>query len=166
MVSLRNGRGIWNVRAMPRWQTRYGGRPAISSPWNCTEPPVGASVPAIRLKVVLLPEPFGPIRPRISPCSTSNDTRLTAVKPPNLFVSSRTLSMRESAGADTAPLPLARCQRGEYGLPAGSGITGSIVLIAAGQAIFVSPPMYCITTGLERSFWPAISVPGGKNLTP
>ena len=29
MVSLRNGRGIWNVRASPRWQTASGVRPAM-----------------------------------------------------------------------------------------------------------------------------------------
>jgi hypothetical protein len=37
--------------------------------------------------MVLLPEPLGPIRPRISPSSTSKDTALTAVKPPNRLVS-------------------------------------------------------------------------------
>jgi len=41
----------------------------------------------MRLKTVLLPEPLGPMRPRISPSATSNETLLTAVKPPNLFVS-------------------------------------------------------------------------------
>ena len=38
------------------------------------------------LKIVLLPDPFGPIRPRISPFSTPNDTLLTAVKPPKRLV--------------------------------------------------------------------------------
>ena len=32
----------------------------------------------MQLKVVLLPEPFGPIRPRISPSFTSKETSLTA----------------------------------------------------------------------------------------
>ena len=40
----------------------------------------------MRLKVVLLPEPFGPMSPRISLGFTSNDTRFTAVKPPNSLV--------------------------------------------------------------------------------
>ena len=31
-VRLRNGRGIWNVRAMPLWQMRLGGSPAMSAP--------------------------------------------------------------------------------------------------------------------------------------
>ena len=52
---------------MPLWQMRLAGRPAISSPSNLIEPAVGAYMPAMQLKIVLLPEPFGPIRPRISP---------------------------------------------------------------------------------------------------
>ena len=67
MDSFRNGRGIWKVRAIPLWQTAAGSRPPISSPLRRTEPAVGAYRPAIRLKVVLFPEPFGPISPRISP---------------------------------------------------------------------------------------------------
>ena len=39
-----------------------------------SSPRSGTSAPAIRLKVVLLPEPFGPIRPRISPSPSSNET--------------------------------------------------------------------------------------------
>ena len=49
-------------------------------------PAFGARVPESMLKIVLLPEPFGPIRPRISPCSTANDTLLTAVNPPKRLV--------------------------------------------------------------------------------
>src|SRR4051794_8998636 len=64
---------------------RCGAWPAISCPSNRIEPAVGTSVPDSMLKIVLLPEPFGPIRPRISPFSTSNDTLLTAVKPPKRF---------------------------------------------------------------------------------
>src|SRR5580700_1880266 len=59
-----------------------GGRPAISRPWKRIEPAVGANVPESMLKIVLLPEPLGPIRPRISPSATPNETLLTAVNPP------------------------------------------------------------------------------------
>ncbi len=70
-ISLRNGRGIWKVRAdalvadavrrqaadlLALEADRAGGR--------------RVACPAMQLKVVLLPEPFGPIRPRISPSST------------------------------------------------------------------------------------------------
>jgi hypothetical protein len=37
------------------------------APWKRIDPAVGANVPDSMLKIVLLPEPFGPIRPRISP---------------------------------------------------------------------------------------------------
>src|ERR1700755_1121633 len=77
---------------MPRLMIRCGARPAISAPANSIEPAVGSSVPESMLKIVLLPEPFGPIRPRISPCSTLNDTLLTAVKPPNRLTRPSTTS--------------------------------------------------------------------------
>src|ERR1700692_3122250 len=68
---------------MPRLMIRCGAKPEISAPSNFIEPEVGANVPESMLKIVLLPEPCGPIRPRISPRSTLNDTLLTALKPPN-----------------------------------------------------------------------------------
>src|SRR6266581_7998246 len=77
---------------MPRLMIRCGARPAISRPANKIDPEVGASVPESMLKIVLLPEPLGPIRPRISPCSTRNDTLLTAVKPPKRFTNPFTVS--------------------------------------------------------------------------
>src|SRR5882757_1282248 len=77
---------------MPRLMMRWGAAPAISAPSNSIEPAVGTSVPDSMLKIVLLPEPFGPIRPTISPCSTLNDTLLTAVKPPKRFTNPLTTS--------------------------------------------------------------------------
>src|SRR5207244_2379144 len=83
---------------MPACATRYAGRPPISAPRKRTEPALGLSAPAMRLNTVLLPEPLGPIRPRISPSATSNETLLTAVKPPNLFVSCSTFSKSRREG--------------------------------------------------------------------
>src|SRR6187399_2274737 len=77
---------------MPLLMMRCGTTPEISAPSNRIDPAVGTSVPDSILKIVLLPEPFGPIRPRISPCSTLNDTLLTAVKPPNRFTKPSTTS--------------------------------------------------------------------------
>src|SRR5262249_60375641 len=51
------------------------------------------------LNIVLLPAPLGPLRPRISPCSTRNDTLLTAVKPPKRLVSPSTVSTPTSPPA-------------------------------------------------------------------
>src|SRR5690242_20784205 len=87
---------------MPRLMIRCGGRPASSWPSNAIEPAVGGNVPESMLKIVLLPDPFGPIRPRISPFSTLNDTLLTARKPPNRFTRPSTTS----TGAPSAPFPL------------------------------------------------------------
>src|SRR5262245_31415628 len=67
--------------------------PAISLPSSRIEPELGRSVPAIRLKVVLLPEPLGPMRPRISPACTSKDTWLTARNPPKRLQRPSTLSI-------------------------------------------------------------------------
>ncbi len=47
----------------------------------------------MQLKIVLLPDPFGPISPRISPSLTSNETSLTARRAPNLLVSPETLKI-------------------------------------------------------------------------
>ncbi len=71
---------------------RCGGWPAISCPRKRIDPAVGAKVPESMLKIVLLPDPLGPIRPRISPSSTLNETLLTAVKPPKRLTSPLTSS--------------------------------------------------------------------------
>ena len=63
------------------------------------EPAVGDSMPEMQLKVVLLPEPLGPIRPRISPSLTSNDTLETAVKPSNFLVRPETVRITTEEGA-------------------------------------------------------------------
>jgi len=49
-------------------------------------PDEGGKTPVIRLKKVVLPEPFGPMIAFIDPFSTSSDTLLTATSPPKLLV--------------------------------------------------------------------------------
>jgi hypothetical protein len=78
---------------MPRWQIRSGVSPPISSSRNLIEPAVGGSAPEMQLNSVVLPEPFGPISPRISPSRTSKETPLSAVNPPKRLVTPATLSM-------------------------------------------------------------------------
>src|SRR5215467_14007782 len=46
----------------------------------------------MRLKTVVLPDPFGPSRPRISPSCTVNETSSTARRPPKVLVRFRTSS--------------------------------------------------------------------------
>src|SRR5438876_6450681 len=54
----------------------------MSSPEKTTEPLVGRRKPLNRLKQVVLPAPFGPISPTISPVSTVRSRLLTAASPP------------------------------------------------------------------------------------
>jgi len=54
------------------------------------------------LKMVLLPEPLGPMRPRISPGETPNYTLLTAVNPPKRLVRLATVSMPRWRGPSLA----------------------------------------------------------------
>src|SRR5271165_6098373 len=49
-------------------------------------PASGRIVPAMRLRRVVLPEPFGPMRPSTSPGETEIDISLTATSPPNALV--------------------------------------------------------------------------------
>src|SRR5713101_6099336 len=77
--------------------------PAISEPSSRIEPAVGRIAPAIRLKIVLLPEPLGPIRPRISPFLSSKDTRFTARNPSKLLVRDSTTSTGGPRWFDASP---------------------------------------------------------------
>ena len=70
-----------------------GVRPLSSVPRKRIEPALGSSAPEMQLKPVVFPEPFGPMRPRISPSMTSNDTLLRAMNPPNRFVRPDTVSI-------------------------------------------------------------------------
>src|SRR5690606_33609028 len=56
----------------------------MSSPSRRMVPALTGRSPDNRLRVVVLPAPLGPIIAKISPRSTSNDSSLTAAKPPKL----------------------------------------------------------------------------------
>src|SRR5436190_7560704 len=60
----------------------------MSCPSNRTLPEVVVRSPVRQLKKVDLPAPFGPIRPRISPCSSVTLAVSTALKLPKAFVTS------------------------------------------------------------------------------
>ena len=92
-------RTIWKVRAIPFAAIASGGSPAISAPWKRMAPEVGAKKPASELKTVVLPAPFGPMRPAISPSRIVKLTSSLAVSPPKRFVSFST----SRSGALTAP---------------------------------------------------------------
>src|SRR5215467_9211557 len=74
-------------------------------------PSVGSKIPhSIRIKVVL-PEPFGPRKPKIDPFPTVNETWSTAVKVPKRFVNLSTSIIgsdidRESGNQEGCPVKL------------------------------------------------------------
>src|SRR6201989_3138232 len=72
----------------------------MSLPSKKTLPAVVLRSPVKQLKKVDLPAPFGPIRPRISPCSSVTDAASTALKLPNALVTARaSRSMGRSRGS-------------------------------------------------------------------
>ena len=82
----RNGRMFWNVPAMPRSTTSQGRRPVTSSPLKAMRPESGRRIFVMRRSSVVLPAPFGPIRPTISSRPIEKLTSFTAVRPPKRLV--------------------------------------------------------------------------------
>src|SRR5712671_306227 len=67
-----------------------GGRAVITRPSNSTDPVSGDSSPAMIRRVVVLPQPDGPSKPKNSPRSTAIETSATAaVAPKRLEISLR-----------------------------------------------------------------------------
>src|SRR5882672_3128751 len=81
-----NTRTPWNVRAMPSAARRCTGRRVMSDPARRIVPPSARTTPEMRLMSVVLPAPFGPMRPSASPSAMLRSTRSTAVTPPKRFV--------------------------------------------------------------------------------
>src|ERR1700722_6210062 len=90
----------------------------MSCPSNSTSPEVASRSPVRQLKNVDLPAPFGPIRPRMSPCSSVTEAASTARKLPKAFVTlraSRSMGCsrrccRRGGTAAPRPPPLDQCQ--------------------------------------------------------
>src|SRR6267154_2893810 len=110
--------GTWKVRARPRCARASGVRLVMSWPSNRTLPEVDNRSPVRQLNKVDLPAPFGPIRPRMSPCSSVTEAASTALKLPKAFV---TLRASRSMGcfrcdrcrrrlASPGPQPVDQCQ--------------------------------------------------------
>src|SRR5918995_6068263 len=75
----------WKVRPMPAAQTWSGRSPSILLSRNLISPLSGVWTPAIMLKMVVLPAPFGPIKATIEPSATEKLAACTARKPRNDF---------------------------------------------------------------------------------
>jgi hypothetical protein len=83
-TELPNTCSVWNVRPTPRRELG-GDIPVMSSPQNSTWPAVGLIWPRMLLNSVVLPEPFGPMTPTISPGPTFSETPSTALMAPYDF---------------------------------------------------------------------------------
>ena len=103
----RTGRGSWKLRARPRRVRWCAGRPSMSPgrrSARCRRR--RAACREMQLTSVVLPEPFGPIRPSRSPGCTSRSTPSSATKPPKRLLSPLTSSSERpsviaSAGSGT-----------------------------------------------------------------
>src|SRR6266852_4612734 len=92
--------GTWNVRASPRRARASGGMLVMSWPSNKTLPEVDSRSPVRQLNSVDLPAPFGPIRPRMSPCASVTEAASTALKLPKAFVTSRASRSMDCSSGD------------------------------------------------------------------
>src|SRR6266516_712744 len=77
------------------WRLASAGSRHTSTPSTTTVPASGRSSPVTMLRVVVLPAPFGPTRPKKQPCGTSRLSQSTAILGPYAL----RRPPRESAGA-------------------------------------------------------------------
>src|SRR5690625_3485228 len=87
---------IWKVRHRPARAIWFGARFWISRPSNMILPRVGFRNPLIRLTSVVLPEPLGPISPKMLPSATVSETSSSATRPPKRLWMCSTLSITVS----------------------------------------------------------------------
>src|SRR6516164_1174496 len=74
--------------------------PVASTPSISTRPPLGSSSPAMMLKMVLLPQPDGPIRLTKRPCGIDSVTGASAWKAPVGVLNAMLTSATQSFGAE------------------------------------------------------------------
>src|SRR5450432_3562863 len=114
---------FWNVRAMPSLITRLDGVCISEWPSKSTSPESTRYRRVITLKAVVLPAPFGPIRPAIVPSATSSDTSSSATMPPKR----REACSRERRPIRTGRNPTESTGEGE-GLRSGAVSRGGVLL--------------------------------------
>src|SRR5215207_2040057 len=96
---------IWNERTSPSRATSAGASLVMSCPRKVIWPRVGVRNLVSRLKTVVLPAPFGPMRAWIEPSRTARFTSFTATKPLNSLVS----PVADRIGAAGAAAAAASC---------------------------------------------------------
>src|SRR6476659_6046139 len=90
---------------MPSRQIRSEGRCTIDLPSKRISPASGLLWPAISENNVVLPAPFAPIKPQISPALTSRLTSRTAATPPKRLDTLRSSSSGTSGSCATSSEP-------------------------------------------------------------
>src|SRR5713101_5238593 len=86
-----SGRGIWKVRPTPSRAISCEASPSSRSAPRLIWPPSAGVRPLITLKRVVLPAPFGPMRPVIEPSATLSVQPASASTPPKRLVMPVTL---------------------------------------------------------------------------
>src|SRR5271163_2069862 len=81
-----NGRGTWYVRPTPSLHRAAASSLVTVRPAKRTWPAPGARSPEMRPKRLVLPAPFGPTIPTVSPAPTANDSSSAMTTAPNRFV--------------------------------------------------------------------------------
>src|SRR4029078_1257642 len=98
-------RTSWKVRATPFLATRLAPIPVMVSPYNLISPEFGRSAPEIRFIIVVLPEPFGPMRPKTSFSPSSKVMSSTAMRPRKCLVRPLALKAAAVEALDIVALP-------------------------------------------------------------
>src|SRR5690606_30705967 len=112
---------------MPLRAISRGRSPDICSSPSSTRPPARGAWPVMAFTSVVLPEPFGPIKPTISPDDTDRLTRSSARRPENSTDTSAAMSdvvpMAESARQGRSPggFTASGCGNGRGAAPAHEG---------------------------------------------
>src|SRR6185437_3337738 len=108
-------RTTWKVRPTPMRQTWCTLRPSMGWPARVALPSSALSTPFSRLNSVVLPAPFGPMMPRISPPAIEKVTSPTARRPPKERDNPFTSSSVAPAGLSGAECAGASCSGGIVG---------------------------------------------------
>src|SRR3954454_21074388 len=101
-VSRESALVSWKVRTTPCLATWCGAVRPMSRPSNFQVPVLGWSKPVSRLTSVVLPAPFGPMRPVMPPRWISRWSTATAVSPPKVRVMSSTTTAGSGLATPTS----------------------------------------------------------------
>src|SRR5262245_45693110 len=86
---------------MPSLAISCTGNAVMSRSPSNTRPPSGRTTPLTALKSVVLPQPFGPIRPRLAPGASDRSTGPSASTPPKRTVKPSSCNSIEEPLAET-----------------------------------------------------------------